>query len=81
MEPSPRSMARQSSSTADQYRAAAHGENVITVFPPPDVAAHVLTERVVVETGVTDGQQVAVLGIEDEEQAVEQNQGGLAHIR
>ena len=30
---------------------------------------------------VTDGQQGAILGIEDEKEAVEKNQGGLTHLR
>ena len=46
-----------------------------------DIAANPVTERVVVVTPIADGQQVAVFGIEDEEKPVEQQQGGLAHLR
>ena len=59
----------------------AGGEDVLLVFALPDVAAHILAERVVVIARVAHGQQVAVFGIEDEEEAVEENQNGLAHVR
>ena len=57
------------------------GEDVALVLAPPDVAAHLLAQGVIVVARVADGQQVAVLGVEDEEQAVEQDQRGLAHLR
>ena len=59
----------------------ARREDVITVFAPPDIAAYLLAQRVVVVARVADGQKVAVLGIEDEQEAVEKNQGGFAHFR
>ena len=37
-------------------------------------------QAVVVVAAVVDGQQVAVLGVEEEEQAVEEDEGGLANV-
>ena len=56
------------------------GEDVLLVFALPDVASHI-AERVVVIARVAHGQQVTVFGIEDEKEAVEENQNGLAHVR
>ena len=57
------------------------GEDVALVLAPPDVAAHLRAQGVIVVARVADGQQVAVLGVEDEEEAVEQDERGLAHLR
>ena len=56
------------------------GEDVRQLHAPVDVVAHRLAQAVVVVAAVVDREQVAVLGVEEEEQAVEQNQGGLAYI-
>ena len=45
-----------------------------------DVVANGFTQAVVVVAAVVDGQQVAVLGVEEEEQAVEEDEGGLADV-
>ena len=54
------------------------GEGVVAVLAPGDVVADALAEAVVVVGGVVDGQQAAVFGVEDEEQAVEKDEGGFA---
>ena len=59
----------------------ARREDVIVIFAVPDVAAYLLAQRVVVVTRVTDGKQIAVLRIQNEQEAVEKNQGGLTHVR
>ena len=51
------------------------------VFAPPDIAAHLLAQRVVIVARIADRQKVAVLGIEDKQEAIEEDQGGLAHLR
>ena len=51
------------------------------VFAPTDIATHLIAQRVVIVACVADRQQVAVLGIENEQEAVEKNQGSLAHLR
>ena len=45
-----------------------------------DVVANGFTQAVVVVAAVVDGQQIAVLGVEEEEQTVEEDEGGLADI-
>ena len=45
-----------------------------------DVVANGFAQAVVVVAAVVDGQQIAVLGVEEEEQAVEEDEGGLADI-
>ena len=45
-----------------------------------DVVANGFTQAVVVVAGVVDGQQIAVFGVEEEEEAVEEDEGGLADI-
>jgi len=45
-----------------------------------DVVANGFTEAVVVVAAVVDGQQVAVFGVEEEEQAVEEDESGLADV-
>ena len=45
-----------------------------------DVVANGFTQAVVVVAAVVDWQQVAVLGIEEEEEAVEEDEGGLADV-
>ena len=45
-----------------------------------DVVANGFTQAVVVVAAVVDGQQIAVLGVEKEEQTVEEDEGGLADI-
>ena len=55
-------------------------EHVPAVFTVADIAAHLVAQPVVVVALVADRQQVAVLGIEDEQQPVEQDQRGLAHF-
>ena len=50
------------------------------VFALSDIATYLLAQGVVVVARVADGQQVTVLGIEDEQETVEENQGGLAHF-
>ena len=46
-----------------------------------DVVAHGFAQAVVVVAVVVDGQQVAVLGVEEEEQTVEEDERGLADVR
>ena len=45
-----------------------------------DVVANGFAQAVVVVAAVVDGQQIAVLGVEKEEQTVEEDQGGLADM-
>ena len=45
-----------------------------------DVVADGFTQAVVVVAAVVDGQEVAVFGVEEEEQAVEEDEGGLADV-
>ena len=45
-----------------------------------DVVANGFAQAVVVVAAVVDGQQIAVLGVEKEEQTVEEDEGGLADI-
>ena len=45
-----------------------------------DVVAYGFAQAVVVVAAVVDGQQIAVLGVEKEEQTVEEDQGGLADM-
>ena len=65
----------------DQYRAALAEKNVLAILPLFDIVTHFLPEGVIVIAYIADRQQVAVLGIEDEEETVEKNQGGFAHFR
>ena len=58
----------------------ARGEDVTTVFASSDIATYLLAQGVIVVVRVADGQQVTVLGIEDEQETVEENQGGFAHF-
>ena len=51
------------------------------LLAPPHLLAHALPKADVGVGVVTHGQQVAVFGVEDEQQAVEQHQGGVAHCR
>ena len=73
-------MARQRSSMADQYRAALAEKTSPRSLRCPDIATYLLAQGVIVVARVADGQQVTVLGIEDEQEPVEENQGGLAHF-
>ena len=68
------------------------GEDIALVLAAAHIAANLVAQRVVVVTpvadgqqiailGIEDGQQIAILGIEDEEKPLEQQQGGLAHLR
>ena len=57
------------------------GEGVVAGLAPGHVVADALAEAVVVVGGVVDGQQAAVFGVEDEEQAVEKDEGGFADRR
>ena len=59
----------------------AGGKNVLSILPLFDIVADLLPKGVVVIACIADGQQVAVLGIEDEEETVEKNQGGFPHFR
>ena len=45
-----------------------------------NVVANGFTQAVVVVAAVVDGQQIAVLGVEKEEQTVEEYEGGLADM-
>ena len=45
-----------------------------------DVVADALAEAVVVVGGVVDGEEAAVFGVEDEEEAVEKDEGGFADL-
>ena len=56
------------------------GEGVAGGHAFVDVVAHGFTQAVVVVAVVVDGQQIAVLGVEKEEQTVEEDEGGLADI-
>ena len=56
------------------------GEGVAGGHALGDIVAHRLAQAVVVVAAVVDRQQVAVLGVEQEEQAVEEDQGGLPHV-
>ena len=56
------------------------GEGVAVFGALGDVVAHGLAQAVVVVAAVVDGQQVAVLGVEEEEEAVEEDERGLAHV-
>ena len=49
--------------------------------PAGNVFAHPLPQAVVVVTPVVDRQQPPVLGVEQEEQAVEENEGGVPDLR
>ena len=55
-------------------------KGVVTILAPPHIAAHLVTEAVVVVTRVAHRKQVAVLGVQYEQQAVEDDQGGVAHL-
>ncbi len=57
------------------------GEGVSLVHAAGDVVAHPLTQPVVVVAGVVDGEQPPVLGVEQEEQPVEEDQRRLARLR
>ena len=56
------------------------GEGVAVFGALGDVVAHGLAQAVIVVAAVVDGQQVAVLGVEEEEEAVEEDERGLAHV-
>ena len=57
------------------------GEGVALVHAAGDVVAHPLAQPVVVVAGVVDGEQAPVLGVEQEEQPVEEDQRRLARLR
>ena len=56
-------------------------EGVALRHPAGHVVAHALAQAVVVVAGVGDRQQPPVLGVEHEEQAVEEDQGRLVDLR
>ena len=56
-------------------------EGVALRHPAGDIVAHPLAQAVVVVAGVVDRQQPPVLGVEHEEQAVEEDQGRLVDLR
>ena len=56
------------------------GKDVPLAHARGDIVAHRFAQAVVVVAAVVDREQVAVLGIEEEEQAVEQDEGSLADI-
>ena len=56
------------------------GEDVSVPRPPGDVIAYPLSQAVVVVPRVVDRQESPVLGIEHEEQPVQEDQGGMAHV-
>ncbi len=56
------------------------GERVPVVHPPGDVVPDPLAQSVVVVACVVDRQQAPVLGVEDEEQPVEEYQRGLPDL-
>ena len=45
-----------------------------------DIVAYQFAQAVVIVAAVVDGQQVAILGVEEEEEAVEEDERGLADI-
>ncbi len=57
------------------------GEGVALVHAAGDVVAHPLAQPVVVVAGVVDGEQAPVLGVEQEEQPVEEDQRRLPRLR
>ena len=57
------------------------GEGVAAGRAPGHVVADAFAEAVVVVSGVVDGEQAAVFGVEDEEQAVEKDKGGFTNCR
>ena len=50
-------------------------------LPVGDIIAYRLAQAVVFVTGVVDGEQPAVLGVEHEQQPVEEDQRGIARLR
>ena len=57
------------------------GERIAFVLAPPDVVAHPRPEAVVVVAGVAHREQFTVLGVEDEQEPVEERQGRVPHLR
>ena len=57
------------------------GERVAVLRSPRDVVAHPLAQAVVVIARVVDGEQSAVLGIQHEQQPVQEDQRGVADFR
>ena len=56
-------------------------EGVVSGHSVCNVVAYRFAQAIVVVAGIIDGQEAAVLGVEHEEQAVENNQGGLPDDR
>ena len=57
------------------------GEDVPAGRPLRDVVAHPLAQAVVVIPGVVDGEKPPVLGVEHEQQSIQEDQRGLAYPR
>ena len=55
-------------------------EGVVPILALPDVVAHLHAESVVVVAFVANGQQLAIFGVEDEQQTIEQREGRVAHV-
>ena len=55
-------------------------EGIAAVLAPRHIAPHLVTEGVVIVARVANRQQVAVLGVQDEQQAVEHDQGSIAYL-
>ena len=58
-----------------------HRKRVAGVLAAADVAPHAVAQRVIVVARIPDRQQIAILGIEDEQEPVEQDQRGLPRVR
>ena len=54
-------------------------EGIVAVLPAADITAHPLAQPIVAIAAVADRQEVPVLGIEDKQKTVEQDQRGLPH--
>ena len=72
MATSPWSMARAEIGHNRPVARSSFGEDIALVLAAAHIAANLVAQRVIVVALVADGQQVAVLGIEDEEKPVEQ---------
>ena len=57
------------------------GERIAFVLAPPDAVAHPRPEAVVVVAGIAHREQLTILGVEDEQEPVEERQGRVSHLR
>ena len=55
-------------------------ERVVAVFPLADIPTYPLSQAVIVISAVADREEIPVLGIQDEQKAIEKDQRGLAHL-